>query len=310
MKNALCLLVFVTVLLISSSTPAKDIPVGVAWVGKSGMANRVFAGLEEGLTGKGIALEVKKELGSTDELAPLMQGWANTKKGVVILRSNGAKWLATNQPSLPTFIGGCNNPKFLGAVPDIDKPGGKITGVSYYINPVYQFSIFTTLLPEMKSVLLLADATNPSSSVDIEGTKAACAEYGIEYSQALVTSVDEAVMAVAMNADKVSAIVMGSQATIFDNTPKFIAKAGKTPLLSYSEKPVGFGALAGFAADDVRLGRMLADTVVEVLVGGAEPGSIPIKLDPEPRFYLNEKTAEAMQLELSAEVLDILTLDD
>jgi putative ABC transport system substrate-binding protein len=43
---------------------------------------------------------------------------------MVILRSNGAKWLGENLPSVPTFIGGCNNPVQLGSLKNMQAPEG------------------------------------------------------------------------------------------------------------------------------------------------------------------------------------------
>lgn len=57
--------------------------VGVAWVGKSGMAKRVSAGLETGLEilDADIRLEFQKELGSLDDLAALTSKWEQEKEG-------------------------------------------------------------------------------------------------------------------------------------------------------------------------------------------------------------------------------------
>jgi hypothetical protein len=54
---------------------AADLEVGVAWVGKSGMSNRVLQGLQKGFSELGVdaKLDLHKELGSMDEFGKAYQ---------------------------------------------------------------------------------------------------------------------------------------------------------------------------------------------------------------------------------------------
>ncbi len=280
--------------------------VGVAWVGKSGMATRVAKGFSEAMNtlAPGIKLEYHKELGSIDELADLTAKWKNEKAGMVIFRSNAAKWLAKNPPSIPTFIGGCNHPGQLGTVKNLEAPEGNITGVTYYLPKEQQFEIFTAIIPDMNSVLLLIEKDHPSSLIDQEGTKAVCDESGIQYNEKFCSSVDEAVAAVEAYSEKVSVIIIGNQAIVIDGAGAIIKAAGNTPVLSYSSKPAKVGALGGFVADDGKLGNMLAESVVDVLKNGKAIKDVPIKVDPDPKFYVNAKAVEKLELEIPFVILE------
>jgi putative ABC transport system substrate-binding protein len=105
------------------------------------------------------------------------------------------------------------------------------------------------------------------------------------------------------NRDKVSVIIIGTQAMVFDNTGKIIDAAGKTPVFAYSEKPIKNGALGGYVADDEKLGRMIAEQVIEVLVKKKPMKDVPFRFDTEPVFYLNGKTYTRLGLEIPAGVL-------
>jgi putative tryptophan/tyrosine transport system substrate-binding protein len=282
---------------------AKD--VGVAWVGKSGMAKRVFAGFEKGMKefGQDIKLEFHKELGSLDDLVVIVDKYQKEKDGMVILRSNGAKWLGKNPPTIPTFIGGCNNPVQLGALQNMNAPEGKITGVTYFLPVATQFETFKAILPDMKSVLLLLGAGNPSAEVDKSETKEVCANLGLEYNVKVLATKEDALKTVRENKDKVSMIIIGNQAEIMDGAKDLVVAAGKTPVVSYSSKPVKDGALGGFVADDQILGYMLAQSVVEVLSKGMSVSAVPVKVDPNPKFFVNAKTAQTLGIEIPYEVL-------
>ena len=52
------------------------------------------------------------------------------------------------------------------------------------------------------------------------------------------------------------------------------------------------GASAGLAADDYKLGGMLAETVVEAVVKGTPVNKIPVKQDPEPKIVLSDSLAK------------------
>jgi ABC-type uncharacterized transport system substrate-binding protein len=45
-----------------------------------------------------------------------------------------------------------------------------------------------------------------------------------------------------------------------------ILNSAKMPTFSFAEEPVKAGAVAGVAADDAKLGRFLAESVVDVVV--------------------------------------------
>ena len=115
------------------------------------MTKRVVKGFEKGMAemAPDIRIEYHRELASMDSLAQLADKWNKEKDGIVLLRSNAAKWLAKNSPSIPTFIGGCNNPAQLGTIKNLDAPEGTITGVTYFLPLDQQFEIFKEIMPNM-----------------------------------------------------------------------------------------------------------------------------------------------------------------
>jgi putative ABC transport system substrate-binding protein len=270
------------------------------------MTNRVTKGFEEGMRelASDIKIEYQKELASIDDLAAIAGKWQKEKRAMVLLRSSAAKWLAKNPPSIPTFIGGCNNPAELGVVKDLQAPEGKITGVTYFLPVDTQFEIFRAIIPDLKSVVLLLEKGHPSSPIDQEGTKAVCKKLGIQYSEKFCSSKEETVQAVNQYKGKVSAIILGNQALLIDHAEAVVSAAGQMPVVSYSSKPVKAGALGGFVADDVKLGRMLAQSVVDVLKKGKAIKSVSVKVDPEPTFYVNAKTAENLGIEIPYSILE------
>ncbi len=287
---------------------AADKKVVVMWVGKASMQNRVLMGFLTRI--KEIAgdldVTVKKEIPDMDTAKALFNRYEKEMDGIVFLRSSGAKFLGKADPSIPCFVGGCNNPKYLGAVDNLDRPEGNITGVTYFIPYDERFKIIRKLFPDMKSLALLLEKGHPGSVVDREGTKAECNRLGIEYHEVLAESADELLEKTKKPAEKVDLIILSSTAMVLDNTVSLLAITNRTstPMFSYSEKPVRAGAVAGIVAGDVKLGRMLADSVVDVMVKGKPVSEIPVKTDPSPRILINRAMVNVLNLTIPGTILN------
>ena len=102
-KRGFWIALVVSMSMLSGVSAANATDIGVAWAGKSGMAKRVTTGFEQGMKEKApdIKIEYVKELGSIDELAEVAAKWEKEKNGMVLLRSNGAKWLGQNPRPFP-----------------------------------------------------------------------------------------------------------------------------------------------------------------------------------------------------------------
>ncbi|MBU1169229.1 MAG: hypothetical protein KKD44_06670 [Proteobacteria bacterium] len=294
-------------LIIGNTGVAYAADVGVAWVGKSGMADRVNSGFEKGIReiGQGINLLFHKDLDDLDTLAAVVKEYESKMDGMVILRSNGAKWLGNHPPTIPTFIGGCNHPVQLGVLQNMDSPEGKITGVTYYLPVATQFETFQAIIPDLKSVLLLLGAGNPSAEVDRKETQMICGNLGLKYHEKMVENTQDAIAAVREFKGKVSMMIIGNQGKVFDIAKELVTAADKTPVVSYSSEPVKDGALGGFVADDEILGYMLAQSVVDVLVNGKAIKQVPVKVDPKPTFCVNVTTAQKLDVKIPYEILSL-----
>ena len=157
------------------------------WIGKSGMARRVYTGFMERLKARDpdIVCEIHSELPDEASAARVYNDFQDSKDAIVFLRSTGAKYMGQNPPKVPGFFGGCSHPEILGAVTDMATPDKNITGVTYFLPARMQLEVFKTIFPNLKSVGLLVEEGHPSSLIDQEETQKACHEMGIEYAHIL-----------------------------------------------------------------------------------------------------------------------------
>ena len=280
--------------------------VGVVWKGKSGMAERVLAGVQERLDedSAGIKLEIHKAVESDEEFEAIINSYQDSKKGMIVLRSNGAKYLGKNPPSIPAFIGATNHPQALGAVENMDAPEGNITGVTYYLPLEGPLQSFMTMAPGVESFLLITQPGHPSSEIDWKGTKEGCEAIGIKCEQAGAADHEQLAAIMDREAGNYDAFILGNQSAIFSGASIVVEAADGKPVFSYSETGVNDGALGGIAPSDHKLGRMLAESVVAVLVEDKPVSAVPVKTDPEPSVLVNMNTAGALGIEVPFQVLN------
>lgn len=297
----------VALLLCASLAGAAPLKIGITWMGQSSMAERIQAAFTQTIQKRVPKVDIEfqhvKGLEDFDAITRIVRRYEKEKDGIVLLRSNGAKWLSQNPVSIPTFIGATNNPKAIGAVKNMDAPQGMITGVTYYLPHEVQFQIFEKLLPKMESVLLLLQKGHASTAVDRKGTRAACEKRGLAYHEKVCESEADSIDAVNGFKKKVSAIIIGTNSINLDNSQAIVAAAGKTPVLAYTDKAVKNGALAGYVPDDAKRGQLLAESVYQVLVEKKPIAQVPVKTDPDPRFLLNSQAAEKLGLTIPYSVL-------
>jgi putative ABC transport system substrate-binding protein len=303
------LIVCLMIGLLATQLLAGDLNLGVAWEGKSGMANRVFSGMEKALTENApqIKLDIRKELADITALAAVVAEFEQTKQGMVILRSSGTQLLGKRNLSIPSFIGGTNNPVELGAATSLSQPVSNLTGVTYYIPAKVKLETFRQVYPAFKNYLLLVEKNHPGSPIDAGETAEAAPGLGLTGKTVSCATVDEALAAISAAGEDVS-IILGSQAILIDSAARLVDAAGTRPVFSYSERPVKDGALGGVVADDTTLGHMLGMMVIEVLVKGKPVGEMPIQTDPAPKLYLNSKTIERLKLKVPYKILSLATI--
>ncbi len=304
-KLSLCVIISI-VLFCDTSFAEEKKKVGVMWIGKSGMAKRVITGFDQGIKDKLDKLDVEYifEIKSKDVALPIYQRYQKEKDAVIFLRSNGLKFMIEHPPEKPTFCGGCTNPKALGAIKNLDNPEGNLTGVTYFLPATKQMDVFKNIFPKLKSVGLLNEKGHPSSSIDQMGTENACKTYGIELH--IVEAVDkkEIVLGMSNLVDKVDIFIIGNQAMIIDNAKTIGVVAKNIPVCSYAEKPIKKNqALCGLTPDDVKLGRMLAESLISVLLEGKKISDVPVKTDTNPLFMVSIPIMNKMRLKIPDNIM-------
>ena len=292
--------VLVAALGVFGTAMADQKEIAVIWEGKSRMTTNVAMGLLPGLRQLAPDLKVTlyRELKDIQAAEKIFRECEPKVDGIVFLRSSGAQFLATVNPKVPCFVGGCNNPQELGTIKNLNAPEGKITGVTYFIPYEKRFEIIKGLFPNTKRIGLLLEKGHASTPIEQQGTREQCDRLGITYNEVVASNLKELLDGTKRLSGSVDLFIISSTRLVMDNIVNLlpILNPAKIPTFSFAEEPVKAGAVAGVAADDAKLGRFLAESVVDVVVKGKPVAQVPVKTDPDPRITINEPMMNSLGL--------------
>jgi putative tryptophan/tyrosine transport system substrate-binding protein len=281
--------------------------IAVIWEGKSRMTTNVAMGLLPGLRQLAPDLKVTlyRELKDMPAAENIFRECEPRVDGIVFLRSSGAQFLAKVDPKVPCFVGGCNNPAELGTIKNLNAPEGKITGVTYFIPYEKRFEIIKTLFPNTKRIGLLVEKGHASTPIEQQGTREQCGRLGITYNEVVASNLKELLDGTRQLSGSVDLFIISSTRLVMDNIVNLlpVLNPAKIPTFSFAEEPVKAGAVAGVAADDAKLGKFLAESVVEVVVKGKPVSQVPVKTDPDPRITINETMMNSLGLKFPDSLL-------
>ena len=185
----------------------------------------------------------------------------------------------------------------------VSDPGGRITGTSDALNTKGLLDLMLAQSPDTKTVGLLYSKSEDSSKQPIADAKAYLESKGIRCVEKTGTTTDEITSAVdALIAEKVDAVftptdntVMTAELAIYE---KFLN--AKIPQYCGADSFALNGAFVGYGVDYTALGKMTADMVVQVLVDGKSPATLPVATFDNGIAMINTDSCTALGYDLAA----------
>jgi putative ABC transport system substrate-binding protein len=208
--------------------------------------------------------------------------------------------------SIPIVFAGVSNPLGSGLIQSFAQPGRNITGVTdldLELAPK-RLHVFQEMLPSLKRLLFLYDATHPYSVAEARAYRDAARRLGVALVEHPVRTQKEvqAVLAQVRQGEGDGVLAPGSMAL---NIPGFILEAAAQrilPTMFHAAFWVERGALASYGPDYYDSGRQAA-RLVDKILRGAKPAEIPVEGNAKIEFVINRKTAHAWGLTIAPEAL-------
>jgi putative tryptophan/tyrosine transport system substrate-binding protein len=202
-------------------------------------------------------------------------------------------------------IGG--DPIELGLVSSVNRPGGNITGVTFFTAQLLQkqVEILHELLPTAATLGTLINPNNPRHEADANDVQAAGRKLGIDVHIARAGDQGDFGAAFASLVQRdVQALIIAGDALFLRARPVLAALAMQhaVPSIMPAREYPGAGGLMSYGAslmDAYHQAGVYAGRILK----GERPGDLPIMQPSRFEFVINLKTATALRLEVPATLL-------
>jgi putative ABC transport system substrate-binding protein len=257
--------------------------------------------------GETVTIECRSAGRRYDGLATAAADLARLSVDVIISNSEPAGRAvqdATTTIPIVTIISG--DPVGGGMVRSLAKPGGNLTGVTYYATELTakRLELLKELIPEISTVGVLANP-NVSYLPFEEDTKRAAGRLGITPSVYQVSEPADLKSAFSrMKAESVQAVFVLPDLMLAGEAPRIAALALEhgLPTMAWGGWFTKAGCLMAYASDYGAMSHRLAFYVDRILKG-AKPGDLPIEQPTTFSLSINLKTAAALGVEVPQSIL-------
>jgi putative ABC transport system substrate-binding protein len=255
--------------------------------------------------GHNIVLELRNAKGSAAQLGSLTRELAALPVDVIVAFQTpvvAAAKAATTQT--PIVMCPAQNPIALGFVQSIARPGGNITGMTTATDEITakNLELIREVLPAVRRIGVIGNAADPFHKPFLTSVEAAARTLNFELKIALSQGADPFPKRFAEVAgSNVQAMLV--QPSLPRERAAELALDHRLPLFAPSIEFAQAGALMAYAYDSAAVYRHAA-TFVDKILKGRKPADLPVELATKFRLVVNLKTAKALGLTLSPNLLN------
>ncbi|EPH03206.1 hypothetical protein HMPREF1531_01263 [Propionibacterium sp. oral taxon 192 str. F0372] len=205
----------------------------------------------------------------------------------------------------PILFTAVTDPTAAGLVDSMENPGGNISGTTD-MNPVAeQIALVKELSPSAKKIGVLYSSGEVNSEVQVKLAEQAATAEGLEVVTKTVTATSEVLQA-AQTLENVDAIYVPTDNTVVSALDSVIrvAESNHIPLVAGETDSVTKGALITYGLDYEELGRQTGRMAVDILRNGADPATMAVQTQQDPKLVINLTTAKALGIEVPQDLLN------
>ena len=272
------------------------------------IAESVIAAFREGLSDSGytdgtnVRVDIRVAEGSRERLSELAADLVRKRVAAIVANTNAAPHAISATKSIPIVLVIGSDPVAAGFVPNLNHPGGNVTGVSFFTEVLgsKRLEILHELVPQAETVALLVDpeffgAGAELRELDMGGQ--ALRQKVVVFKASNDREIGAAFTAIAQT--KVSAMLVGSGEFLTSRRQKIVGLAAlhKIPAIYAQRRHTEAGGLMSYGASITDAYRRAGVYVARILKG-EKPGDLPVELPTKFELVINLKTAKALGLDI------------
>jgi putative ABC transport system substrate-binding protein len=257
--------------------------------------------------GTNITIEYRWAQGRYERLPELAAELVRSNVDLIVTHATPGSLAAKRATTtIPIVMANIGDPVAAGVVASVARPGGNITGQSFFNAELRakRIELLKEVMPRLAQVAVILNADNPATGPEFKAMETTAQSLNIKLQPFRLRGPDELVSAFeSMEHAHVEAVETGDDPLSIGNAGAIVALATRGRLLSIGPEEVArAGGIMGYGADVVALFRHAAFFVDKILKG-TKPADLPIERASKFQFVLNLKAAKALGLEVPTATL-------
>jgi ABC-type uncharacterized transport system substrate-binding protein len=261
-------------------------------------------GYEEG---RNVWIEYRWAEGHYDRLPALAADLARRK--VAVIASNSPATIAAKAvtTTIPIVFGTGNDPVKLGFVASLNRPGGNVTGVSFFAGllEAKRLGILRELIPTAASIAALLNPKFPDAEAQSKEVQEAARTLGLQV-QILRASIERELDTAFEKLAELRAggLLVCADPFLFGRRDYIVALATRhaVPAIYFQREYAVAGGLASYGTNITDAYRQVGIYTGRILKG-EKPADLPVMQSTKFEFVINLKTAAALGLEVPPTLL-------
>lgn len=262
--------------------------------------------------GQNIALEVRSADGKLERLQSLAGELVRAGIDVIVaINTPGTQAAIDTRTNIPIVMALVGDPVGSGFVPNLNRPGGSVTGVSNASGQIAgkRLAVLKQALPTARRIAVFTHPSDPIRIPQLRQVEEVSGTLGVETKVfSVIESRDDIERAIAGAVEwKADAVfrILAQSAVPFSKLQAELLLQNRLPGMLAFRIDVENGGLMSYSADVSEHWNLVAGYVDRILKGAA-PGELPVALPTKFQFVLNLKTAQALGLTIPPGVLAIV----
>jgi putative ABC transport system substrate-binding protein len=257
--------------------------------------------------GQTIALEVRWAEGRMERIPELVAELVDLKMDVLMAAVSPAALAAKKATRTIPIVMVAADPVGLGLVASLARPGGNVTGLSYFNEAIIakRLELLKELVPGLVRVAVLRNPIIAVHATFWQETEVAARKLGVALQPLDVRGPEdfEAAFAFAKRGNAQALIAFDDALTVA-HRPRIVALAASSrlPAMYGLREFPDDGGLMSYGANFADLFRRAA-TYVDKVLKGAKPADLPVEQPTKFELVINRKAADALGLTVPATLL-------
>ncbi|WP_235941319.1 ABC transporter substrate-binding protein [Paenibacillus puerhi] len=241
--------------------------------------------------------------GDTTTNMTIAQKFAADKKDLVFaIATSSAQAVVQNVKDSPVLFGAITDPVSAKLVPQLDKPGGNVTGAADThpdATPMLM-DFIAAEFPKVKTVGIVVNEGEPNATFMVKSAEAALAKHNIKVVKAAIANASEVKQAAESLVGRADAFFITLDNTVVSAVESIIKVANdkKIPFFSSDRDTVEKGAFATYGFKYYDHGYQAGKMAVEILKG-AKPGDMNVTYPDKLDLIINANAAKAQGVEIT-----------